>query len=387
MPGVTISPTPRGHREPDDYHPHLAGCIKWLPPKEELKIADKSIEDGGYNHPIVILSPQPQDGKVTMLIMTSFRGLDLKTKFQNNLRLRDAYLPIEPCEAHPDNGILLRLRDRSLRKNSYVNTQTQCSILLTSLRPYERQSPDYFLSSDSYRELAGHAKFIAPVPHPRAGSITSSLLPSTAQQLQTQTQSQPRPQRVTTTATHHPVRPVIGWDIDDYDSAVDNEIRRAREAANERARQQRALQAQREARIREHNVEVQARIQADRERLPLLAAENWDYPYRAYRDHPAYARPSSPNARWTTGAVPTAAASHGGGDEPESVGCGMVLKLLFKLGMCILAAYGMYRGYYWVVGVGQKASQAASIFGGKIQDVWWSKVDRWLQLFWDHERY
>ncbi|KAK5632894.1 hypothetical protein RRF57_008608 [Xylaria bambusicola] len=59
MPGVIIEP--------------LAGCIKWLPPKEDLVPDDPEIDDGCCNHPVVILSTVPRANKVDILIVSSLQ--------------------------------------------------------------------------------------------------------------------------------------------------------------------------------------------------------------------------------------------------------------------------------------------------------------------------
>jgi hypothetical protein len=40
----------------------------WLPPREELSIS-LSLEEGCYDHPVVILSDRVEDGKVVILIV------------------------------------------------------------------------------------------------------------------------------------------------------------------------------------------------------------------------------------------------------------------------------------------------------------------------------
>ncbi|KAI0146448.1 hypothetical protein BJ166DRAFT_64978 [Pestalotiopsis sp. NC0098] len=91
---------------------HLAGYIGWLPPMSTEGV-DRSLSDGCYNHPIVILSPLARDGKVVILILTSFDGVDLATKHRS-AQIRQRYLPISPSPAHPDNKMLLHLDHSSL---------------------------------------------------------------------------------------------------------------------------------------------------------------------------------------------------------------------------------------------------------------------------------
>ncbi|KAI0398993.1 hypothetical protein F4802DRAFT_591332 [Xylaria palmicola] len=147
----------------------LAGCIKWLPRKEELVPADLNIDEGCCNHPIVILSTRPVNGWVDFLTITSLGGVDLKTKYPDRVPIRLAHLPIVPSEAHPDNGVLLVLADTAhpLKKKSYVNTKNKRSIRLASLRPYHRQGPDIFLAKKSYKLLVKRIEFIELQDEPR----------------------------------------------------------------------------------------------------------------------------------------------------------------------------------------------------------------------------
>lgn len=51
--------------------PSLEGQIKWLPKKEELEAGISGLEDGCYNHPVVILSKtEESDGTVLVLIVS-----------------------------------------------------------------------------------------------------------------------------------------------------------------------------------------------------------------------------------------------------------------------------------------------------------------------------
>lgn len=172
----------RGSREPRETvasrpPQQLAGCILWLPSKDELRgdreDGDSDLEADRCNHPVVVLSPQVENGKVVYLMMTSLKDKDLEERFKHNPSVRLEHLPIRPCRPHPDNGRLLSLEDVTLelRKKSYVKTKKQHRILLNSLLPYERKGPDYVLSARSYRELIDYAKFTPPLPHPAARAV------------------------------------------------------------------------------------------------------------------------------------------------------------------------------------------------------------------------
>ncbi|KAI0903367.1 hypothetical protein F4823DRAFT_568769 [Ustulina deusta] len=166
MPGVILEP--------------LAGCIKWLPRKDDLVPIDYAIDEGCCHHPVVILSTIPRNDRVEILIITSFGGLDLERKYPNQPSARHDHLPIAPSKAHPDNGILLVLKDPSceLRKRSYVKTRDKHSILLASLQPYNRQGPEIFLSKRSYKTLIKRIQFSesadVPLSYALAGGRTLS---------------------------------------------------------------------------------------------------------------------------------------------------------------------------------------------------------------------
>ncbi|KAI1184384.1 hypothetical protein F5B17DRAFT_83502 [Nemania serpens] len=146
----------------------LAGCIKWLPRKEDLVQTDWEIEAGCLNHPVVTLSSQARNGRVEILIITSFGGLDLETKYPSQLSARRDHLPIAPSKAHPDNGTQLVLQDSSseLRKKSYVKTRNRHSVLLASLQPYNRRGPEIYLSKRSYRTLVEYIQYSEPQDAP-----------------------------------------------------------------------------------------------------------------------------------------------------------------------------------------------------------------------------
>ncbi|KAI5923434.1 hypothetical protein F4810DRAFT_710516 [Camillea tinctor] len=329
MPAVTASNSRGRYHQPNTASTHLAGCIKWLPPKEELNSLPKGFDEGGLNHPVVILSPKTQDGKVTVLIMTSFGGVELKTKHASSRKKRIEYLPVEPCDPHPDNGILLKLQNPSpgMRKNSYVHTTSRRCIRFNMLRPYERrQSVELFLHPDSYRELAAYAKFDAPVvlvpaptPPARAATWAPTQHPPTPPPPSTRRASvQPTPQ------IHIPPGPP----------------------------------PQRLAAVR---VSWQAE-----ERRPLLPG-----PGRAWQ--------AGPDTSRYVGSTRAEAAA---GDDGEGrSGCSRFARFLWvvvRVAVGVLACYGVYRGYSWLTGavaqvVGQKATALRGLgtrMWGQRQAVW-----------------
>ncbi|KAI1114018.1 hypothetical protein F5Y14DRAFT_451416 [Nemania sp. NC0429] len=143
----------------------LAGLIQWLPRKGEFRETNSTIEDGSFDHPVVILSSKARNGMVEILILTSLKGVDFETKFPYpKAPARRHHLPIAPLPAHPDNRILLVLKDptRELRKKSYVKTGTTHSVRLASLKPYSNTDPKIYLSEHSYRTLVDYIHYSEP---------------------------------------------------------------------------------------------------------------------------------------------------------------------------------------------------------------------------------
>ncbi|KXX74695.1 hypothetical protein MMYC01_207952 [Madurella mycetomatis] len=151
---------------PTTSQTHLAGVIMWLPRRDVLR-SHSELPSGCYEHPVVILSPQPlSTGKVVILILTSFGETDILAKFPNKPRLRRAYLPIHPTSPHPDTALQLHLKKPAvLRRKTYANTREQHTVPFDILRSYDRQDPKarYALTSDSYKQLIHHADFAVPV--------------------------------------------------------------------------------------------------------------------------------------------------------------------------------------------------------------------------------
>jgi len=153
-------PRGRGRSRSGFRRSSLAGCIMWLPSRAEIGSAS-DIDDNCYNHPVVVLSPQPRRGKVSFLTLTPLNGKSLEDRHPHNLWARLVYLPIDPCEPHPDNGLLLRLQNPSnpLRQPCYVATDKQFRVASTALRPYDRPELDYRLNIQSYRILVDYIQF------------------------------------------------------------------------------------------------------------------------------------------------------------------------------------------------------------------------------------
>ncbi|KAK7958064.1 hypothetical protein PG996_010494 [Apiospora saccharicola] len=146
---------------------HLPGLILWLPKQDPSHETIPGIGKGAYNHPVVVLSAFAQDGKVIMLPLTSFDETDLLERHRESPHKRKSYLPIDPANVHPDNGMLLRLKNPllPLRKKSYINTRSKHEIPFEILRPYQRNA-DFVLSKASYQDLIEYCGFQPPLPSP-----------------------------------------------------------------------------------------------------------------------------------------------------------------------------------------------------------------------------
>lgn len=100
-------------------------------------------------------------------------------KYPTNQSQRSRHLPISPCAAHPDNGILLFLEeDRQLRKNTYIKTKVKVIVKIASLTPYCRSGDEYKLKQESFTILLVYIKFVHPVAQPHAPVASQPLLPT-----------------------------------------------------------------------------------------------------------------------------------------------------------------------------------------------------------------
>lgn len=108
--------------------------------------------------------------------MTSFGETDLLVKHKRR-EDREGYLPIAPSNAHPDNEILLRLKNSSLclRKKSYINTKEKRLITFNSLQTYSGRGKEYVLSKRSYQTLIDYANFVPPLADVHQATLMSTI--------------------------------------------------------------------------------------------------------------------------------------------------------------------------------------------------------------------
>ena len=79
MPGISVSSRPSPsqvrHSQNTTYQHHgiPAGCTLWLPNKHKIDahlLEGVDIDDGCFNHPIVVLSTDLVEGKATVLVVS-----------------------------------------------------------------------------------------------------------------------------------------------------------------------------------------------------------------------------------------------------------------------------------------------------------------------------
>lgn len=74
---VSSGPSPVQVRRPQNrtyqQHDTLVGCILWLPTKDRIDhrlLVGVDIDDGCFNHPVVVLSTDLAEGKAIILIVS-----------------------------------------------------------------------------------------------------------------------------------------------------------------------------------------------------------------------------------------------------------------------------------------------------------------------------
>ncbi|KAF9738781.1 hypothetical protein PMIN01_04064 [Paraphaeosphaeria minitans] len=133
------------------------GHVFWLPPQEELPPravrrahGKGAVEEGIYNHPIVVVSRPAEEPQVVHFhIVTSFQGKRLHEMYPKNNEFhasrRSWYLPISPSPPHPDATskkmqkrfpTLALQHSATLRWDSYVNIRHVYKIAWPLLKPY-----------------------------------------------------------------------------------------------------------------------------------------------------------------------------------------------------------------------------------------------------------
>ncbi|KAG0634095.1 hypothetical protein HOY80DRAFT_895505 [Tuber brumale] len=176
------------------------GHVYWLPDTPQSQSA--SFDSGKLNHPVLVLGAV-REGKVQVLLITSFGNTTLSERFPNsNNNLRKKYLPLKVAGAapHPDNGVLLSVvaagHPPLLTKQSYVNLEPfEVEVrLLDSHRRSTCRLPDDTLALLMRKLHELHPGFSA---HQEGGAVASNPSPP-------KTRPPPTPPpRQTTPATRH----------------------------------------------------------------------------------------------------------------------------------------------------------------------------------------
>ncbi|KAI6520477.1 hypothetical protein MCOR05_010811 [Pyricularia oryzae] len=134
-----------------EFRTNLDGLFMWLPPCGEVSPENsptlagctKRLDNGAYNHPVVILSSTASaGGTVLVLLMTSFGGHTLQDRIAKKHkkeaeRLAESHIPIAPLKPHgPHNIVLHTSESRKLKKNCYINTEKLILVKLSVLQSY-----------------------------------------------------------------------------------------------------------------------------------------------------------------------------------------------------------------------------------------------------------
>ncbi|KAH7386706.1 hypothetical protein DE146DRAFT_179389 [Phaeosphaeria sp. MPI-PUGE-AT-0046c] len=143
------------------------GSILWLPPREDIlyeyALATDALDEGCFNHPVLVLAADYTHNEAVILIITSFGGKDLQERHPKSTRIRSQYLPIYPSKEHPESGMRLFLADNErLSKESYVTIKPCRTVKATYLRRW--RSGRFKLRDESLRELVKHINFVSPWP-------------------------------------------------------------------------------------------------------------------------------------------------------------------------------------------------------------------------------
>ncbi|KAI8957362.1 hypothetical protein F5Y11DRAFT_91111 [Daldinia sp. FL1419] len=358
MPGVTASSIAAssirgGSREPREVaipraHQQLAGCILWLPPKNEIREGCGSdIEPDRCDHPVVILSPQAEDGRVVYLMITSLKGADLKARF-NDQNLRLEHIPIRPNKPHPDNQMLLSLEDVTLvlRKKSYVKTKIQYRIQVATLRPYERRGPEYILSRKSYQELIQYAKFTPPAPHPSSTTVSP-------------------PGRERRYGQSVPITRERSGSYSEYVSAQ----RRLESAAISPPRSHYAPTTN-------TNSSRYVRTTVWGEQDPLLSQPSYTYPHSYPGSYPGSYPNNQPSHAFRTSS--RAGYQSSGAPVPfDDERAWRRIKILFWISLALVGAYGTYSGVAWLV---DTVKQTGSVVKGSVEETGKRIGNFWLPV-------
>ncbi|KXH47413.1 hypothetical protein CSIM01_05350 [Colletotrichum simmondsii] len=137
----------------------------WLPPKHQIPATiDPDLQEGAYNHPVVIMSLVPSlEGLVEIFMITSMGSRGIAQAHRPDWAHWLKYVPIKPAThpAMPDTQLCLPDHCLPLAKNSYVNIRQWHSVHLEALRPYRLSGGDPpVLGRASFKSLKQVSGFV-----------------------------------------------------------------------------------------------------------------------------------------------------------------------------------------------------------------------------------
>ncbi|KAF8854613.1 hypothetical protein BDZ45DRAFT_693257 [Acephala macrosclerotiorum] len=146
------------------------GTILWLPPKGQLPdgtYTDRTLLDGGYNHPVIIVSCPPAKeikykSHAEIAIITSFHGNTIKSHLaQKGIKYTTGTLAAQKAgylrivtssKPHAKDALKLRNGKGMKRDCAYVNVKQTFGVEVSALAKYGGKGEDV----DAYR-LTAHA--------------------------------------------------------------------------------------------------------------------------------------------------------------------------------------------------------------------------------------
>ncbi|CZR54737.1 uncharacterized protein PAC_04621 [Phialocephala subalpina] len=147
------------------------GTILWLPPKDQLPVgtyADPKLLDGGYNHPVIIVSYPPvkevkYTSRVEIAIVTSFHGNTIKSHLaQKGINYKTGTLAAQKAgylrivtSSKPHAKDVLKLRNgKGMKRDcAYVNVKQTFGIEIAALAKYGGKGEDAELTAHAIKAL------------------------------------------------------------------------------------------------------------------------------------------------------------------------------------------------------------------------------------------
>ncbi|EXF80821.1 hypothetical protein CFIO01_01192 [Colletotrichum fioriniae PJ7] len=153
----------------------------WLPLKHHIPATiDPNLQEGAYNHPVIIMSKIPSpEGLVEIFMITSMGSRGIAQAHTPDWAHWLKYVPIKPTThpSMPDTQLCFPDNCAPLAKNSYVNIRQIYSIHLEALRPYRLSGGDPpVLGKASLKSLKKVSGFVDLYDLTNSDSNTSNRL-------------------------------------------------------------------------------------------------------------------------------------------------------------------------------------------------------------------